>query len=165
MNASVIGQFNKDTLHLAFAGDIGIFWTLPSDSRSRISLNASMASGLIGESDEGESEGLFNAFVPITNKYPGEIFQGKMSSLSCVSLNYQVIEGKVMYAGTNGFPSAVSAGGSGVINAGGSALDPVEITAVELVPSAPVGAGVSGETVTPVFVRPVNGNISVTPDW
>jgi len=80
--------------------------------------------------------------------------------------NLQVIEGKVIYAGSNGFSSAVSAGASGAIADGGSAKDPVEILISELTPSAPVGAGMSGETISPnIFVSSTSGNVVITPGW
>jgi len=77
----------------------------------------------------------------------------------------QVIEGKVIYSGSNGYVSVVSAGTSGAIAAGGSVLDPVEIAVLELVPSAPVGAGSSGETVIPSVAAPTFGGLVVIPEW
>ena len=70
----------NDSFNFAFAGDFGIFWTLPAASRSRLSFNGRMSGGY--------GDDLISAFVPITNTYYGEIFQAKMSSLSVLALNY-----------------------------------------------------------------------------
>jgi hypothetical protein len=74
----------NDTFNFAFAGELGVYWAIPSVLRSRLSFNARTASGLIGD----DPDGLFTAFNPITNKYFGEIFQARMTSLSILSLGY-----------------------------------------------------------------------------
>ena len=81
--------------------------------------------------------------------------------------NLQVIEGKVIYASSNGFISVVSGGASGAISDGGSAQDPVEIVVSELFPSAPVGAGASGETVIPKSpgITSSHGSLVAEPKW
>jgi len=81
--------------------------------------------------------------------------------------NLQVIEGKVIYTGNNGFISVVSAGTSGAITDGGSAQDPVEIVVSELFPSAPIGAGASGESIIPnsPVITSSHGYIEAIPRW
>jgi len=74
---------SADNTYLAFAGDFGIHWTLPTALRNKLSLNVRLTSGLIGEPG-----GLFNAFVPVTNSYFGDIFQARMTSLSVFNLNF-----------------------------------------------------------------------------
>jgi hypothetical protein len=83
MQSTVPGA--DDSFNLAYAGEFGMFWTIPSGFRSRLSFNARITSGFTGD-DSGE--GFVAAFVPVTDKFFGEIFQARMSSLSVLSINY-----------------------------------------------------------------------------
>jgi len=79
--------------------------------------------------------------------------------------NLQVIEGKVIFTDNKGFVSLVVAGASNTINERGSVQDPVEIAVSELLPSAPVGAGESGEAIIPSVTVFSHGNVIITPGW
>jgi len=65
---------------MAFAGDFGIFWTLPSSFHSRLSLSGRFSGGRIDD--------FMTAFIPVTNEIYSEIFQPKLSALSILGLNY-----------------------------------------------------------------------------
>ena len=78
LSASQTGSSND--FNLAFAGELGIYWTLPTSYNSRLSLNARYASGQIG--------GLIDSFNPITTNSHGNIFQARMSSLTVLDLAY-----------------------------------------------------------------------------
>jgi len=69
-----------DEFTMAFAGDFGFFWTLPSDFHSRLSFTGHIAGGRVDDS--------IVAFVPVTTKVFGGVFQPKLSALSILSLNY-----------------------------------------------------------------------------
>ena len=71
---------NNNDLNLAFAGDLGLNFTLPTAYNSRISLNTRYASGQIGN--------LFDSFNPITTRSTGDVFQARMSSLTVLELAY-----------------------------------------------------------------------------
>ena len=73
----------KDTLHtMAFAFDMGIFWRLPTNINSRLSLTGSFASGTINNND------VVSAFVPITTTAYGDIFEAKLSGITVLGLQY-----------------------------------------------------------------------------
>jgi len=86
------------------------------------------------------------------------------TSFEMDSLNLQVLHGSVVFAGNNGFQSAVSGGASSMV-AGGNAVDPAVVAAAELAPAAPVGSGFSGETTAPAPVPSTHGTIIVIPDF
>jgi hypothetical protein len=65
---------------LAFAGELGFYLTLPTDFNSRLSFLVRYASGT--DIDR------FEAFVPITTRHFGEIFQARMTGLTVLSLAY-----------------------------------------------------------------------------
>jgi len=66
--------------NLAFAGEFGIYWTLPTDFSSRLSFTARYASGEINNS--------FGSFVPVTTKYYGDIFKAAMTGITILSLDF-----------------------------------------------------------------------------
>jgi hypothetical protein len=65
---------------VAFAGDFGVFWTLPLNFHSRLSLTGHIAGGRVDDS--------IGAFVPVSTKVYGGVFQPKLSALSILSLDY-----------------------------------------------------------------------------
>jgi len=71
---------DEDSSNIAFAGVFGVYWTLPSSFSSRLSFTGTIAGGKVDDS--------IGAFVPITTKYYGSIFEQKMSGLSVFDLNY-----------------------------------------------------------------------------
>ena len=71
---------DDNNFNIAFAWDVGIFWTLPTSFNSRLSLTGHFAGGA--------KDGIVGAFVPITTKYYGDIFKPKLSGLSVLALNY-----------------------------------------------------------------------------
>jgi hypothetical protein len=63
-------------LTLSFAGDAGIFLTLPFSYNSRLSFNAQYAS---------------SDFVPIARSQTGNIFDARLSALTVLALNYNAL--------------------------------------------------------------------------
>ncbi|MDR3019333.1 MAG: hypothetical protein LBU66_00335 [Treponema sp.] len=66
--------------NVALAGEFGIIYTLPASFNSRLAFNAIYSSGKV-------EDGL-DAFVPITVKQYGTIFQSKIMGLTVMSLDY-----------------------------------------------------------------------------
>jgi len=71
---------DKTQFNMAFAGDLGIFWTLPAIFHSRLSFGGHFAGGRVDD--------FIGAFVPVTTKVFGNIFQPKLSGLTILDLNY-----------------------------------------------------------------------------
>jgi len=71
---------SDDQVNMAFAGDIGFSWMLPTTIVSGLSLTGKIAGWGI--------EDLFEPFTPITTKYFGNILKHKMTGLSVISLDY-----------------------------------------------------------------------------
>jgi len=68
-----------DDSGMAFAGDFGILWMLPSNFPSRLKFLARYASGETGSVD---------AFLPVTSRAQGNVFKPGLSGLSLFSLDY-----------------------------------------------------------------------------
>jgi hypothetical protein len=64
----------------AFTAEAGLHFMLPVKFNNRLSLTGLYASGVINDR--------FGAFIPVTAKNFGEIFQAKMTSLNVMSLGY-----------------------------------------------------------------------------
>jgi hypothetical protein len=76
-----------------------------------------------------------------------------------------VIEGNVGFWGRRGVRMLVMAGSSSAVSDGGQAADPIQTLVESLTPSAPVGAGSSGES-APTSVSPLNtGDVSIGIDY
>ena len=75
---TVLADDSKFTM--AFAGDFGVFWTPPSNIHSRFSFTGHIAGGGVDD--------FIGAFVPVTTKVFGGVFQPKLSALSILTLNY-----------------------------------------------------------------------------
>jgi hypothetical protein len=73
-------EIDEKTLNIAFAWDMGVFWTLPTSFNSQLSLTGRFASG--------NTYGSVGAFVPITDHLNGNVLQAKISGISILSLNY-----------------------------------------------------------------------------
>ena len=69
----------KDT-NIAFAGDMGIYWMLPTGFDSLLALT--------GHFLGGNTAGIMGAFVPLSNRFYGDILKAKLSGLSLLGLNY-----------------------------------------------------------------------------
>jgi hypothetical protein len=69
-----------DAAGIALAGELGITYTLPTSFNSRLSFNMTYASG--------KTEGVLDAFVPITVKKYGSVLQSKITGLTVLSLDY-----------------------------------------------------------------------------
>ena len=65
---------------MAYAGDFGVYWTLPLSFHSRLSFTGHIAGG--------RADDFIAAFVPVTTKTYGGVFQPKLSALSILTLNY-----------------------------------------------------------------------------
>jgi len=70
----------SDKFAIAFAWNVGVFWTLPTSFSSRLSLTGSFAGG--------RTDDLLRAFVPITTNLFGNILQAKLSGLTVIDLSY-----------------------------------------------------------------------------
>jgi len=66
--------------YFSAAGSFELFWALPTINSSHLSFTGYYASGKMNED--------FTAFIPVTTKYFGEIFQAKLTGLTVLSLNY-----------------------------------------------------------------------------
>jgi hypothetical protein len=66
----------------AFAGELGIGWSLPTSINDRLMLSGRFSSGTFDE------EGTIQAFVPITSEPQGNVIKEKISGLSTIKLNY-----------------------------------------------------------------------------
>jgi hypothetical protein len=69
-----------NSLHIALAWDMGIFWNLPTKFNSRLSLTGQFAGGNTG--------GFIAAFVPVTGTLYGSVIQAKLSAMSILGLDY-----------------------------------------------------------------------------
>ena len=72
---------SNNDMNTALAGEFGVYWALPTSYNSRLSLNAQYASGKTGS--------LFESFIPINTKNPGDIFQARMTALTVFDLAYR----------------------------------------------------------------------------
>jgi hypothetical protein len=68
------------SLNLAFAGELGLTWFLPTNFHSRLSFTGFLAGGRISD--------FMGAFVPITSKGYGQIIEPKMSAVTALRMNY-----------------------------------------------------------------------------
>jgi hypothetical protein len=66
--------------NIAFALDLGVFWMLPSSFNSRLSFTGRFASG--------NTDGITNAFVPVTGIFHGSILRAKISGITVLGLDY-----------------------------------------------------------------------------
>ena len=88
------------------------------------------------------------------------------TSFNMDTQNLTVTSGSVNWSDSKGFSAAVTVGFSSSIGGTGGIVDPIEIAAAELAPSAPVGSGDAGETAGASAVgEPVSGDINVDVDW
>jgi len=73
----------------AFAGDLGIFLKLPTSYSSRLSLTGRFSSGNTENSDK--FGGIVKNFVPLTNKFYGDIFKVKFSGVTILGMSYSAL--------------------------------------------------------------------------
>jgi len=83
----------SDENRMAFAGDFGVTWMLPTNIVSRLSFTGKIAGGK--PEDAGDS---LQAFVPISTVYYGNIFKVKMSGISVIGLDYSARLGQTFGA-------------------------------------------------------------------
>jgi hypothetical protein len=80
-----------------------------------------------------------------------------------------VNEGTVAFSGTQGPPAMVNAGATSYVGVDSMPVDPLRVTAAELLPSAPVGALDSGTQTVPIVAPPVSppssGGIDITIEY
>jgi hypothetical protein len=65
---------------IAFALDFGVFWMPPTPFDSRLSLTGRYASG--------NTAGTLGAFIPITNKFHGNVLMARVPGISLLTLDY-----------------------------------------------------------------------------
>jgi hypothetical protein len=80
LGGSFENAIDDSSLHIAFAWDMGIFWNLPTELKSRLSLTGHFAGGNTG--------GFIAAFVPVTGTLYGSVIQTKLSAMSILGLEY-----------------------------------------------------------------------------
>jgi len=73
----------NEKLNIAFAGEAGIYWTLPTLMPSRLSFTGRFTSGMRDDTSVA-------AFTPVTVKPQGEILEAKLSGVSALALNYMI---------------------------------------------------------------------------
>ncbi|MDR0321262.1 MAG: hypothetical protein LBI28_07140 [Treponema sp.] len=78
--AEIKPAVNDEDFSIAFAVDFGIFWTLPTAFHSRLSLT--------GRYSSGQTDGTIGAFVPVTNKFYGNILKARLPGISIFTLDY-----------------------------------------------------------------------------
>ncbi|MDR0312605.1 MAG: hypothetical protein LBI14_03315 [Treponema sp.] len=83
----------SDKFNIAFAVDLGVFWTLPTAFYSRLSLTGRYASG--------GTDGIIGVFNPVTNKFHGNIINAKLPGISMLTLGYTARINQVMGASVN----------------------------------------------------------------
>jgi len=72
-----------EKLNVAYAGEAGIYWTVPALMPGRISFNARFTSGM-------SDDAAIAAFTPITAEPQGEILEAKLSGIAALALNYLI---------------------------------------------------------------------------
>jgi len=73
-------QADDSQFTVAFAGNFGIFWTLPTNFPSRLSFSGHFAGGRVNDS--------IGVFIPVTTEAFGDIFMPKLSGLTILELGY-----------------------------------------------------------------------------
>jgi len=76
-------ETEKENVTVGFAGDLGIFWKLPSGFNSRLSLTGSFSSG--------ETRSIMKNFVPLTNKFYGDILKLKFMGVTILGMSYSAL--------------------------------------------------------------------------
>lgn len=71
-----------DNNYFAFAGELGVTWTLPIKMHSRLSLKGHYASGNISND--------FGAFMPLTTTYSGDLIQAKTTGIMYLDMNFSM---------------------------------------------------------------------------
>ena len=71
---------DENKFGVSFAGEAGFSWLLPTNFISRLSFTAKYASGKMEDS--------YEAFIPITTQYVGNLLEYKFSGISVLTLNY-----------------------------------------------------------------------------
>ena len=72
-----------EDISVGLAGDLGIFWKLPTSFSSRFSLT--------GHFNSGKTESIVKNFVPLTNKPYGDIFKVKFSGITILGMSYSAL--------------------------------------------------------------------------
>jgi hypothetical protein len=66
--------------NFSFAWDFGLYWTLPTKFSSRLSLT--------GRSASGYTDDTLGVFIPVTNKFYGNIISARLPGISMFTLDY-----------------------------------------------------------------------------
>jgi len=73
----------EEDITTGLAGDLGVFWKMPSDFNSRLSLTGYFNSGI--------TEGIVKNFVPLTNKPYGDILKLKFPGITILGMSYSAL--------------------------------------------------------------------------
>jgi len=77
------GVAEEDGVTAGFAGDLGVYWKLPSSFNSRLSLTERFSSG--------RTKSIMKDFDPLTNKFYGDILKLKFKGISILSISYSAL--------------------------------------------------------------------------
>jgi hypothetical protein len=88
-----IPAVGDEDFNVAYALDLGVSWTLPTPFSSRLALTWRYASG--------NTDGTMGAFVPVSNKFYGNILKAKLPATSVVALDYTARINQAMGASLN----------------------------------------------------------------
>lgn len=72
-----------ENITVGFAGDLGIFWMIPADFNSRLSLT--------GRFNSGNTGGTVREFIPFTNKLYGDILKVRLPGISVLGMGYTAL--------------------------------------------------------------------------
>jgi hypothetical protein len=78
--AESIPEEGDEDFNVAYALDLGVSWTLPTPFNSRLALT--------GRYFSGQTDGTMGAFVPVSNKFYGNILQARLPATSVIALDY-----------------------------------------------------------------------------
>jgi len=81
------------------------------------------------------------------------------------TVNLNVIEGRVVFAGNNGLAAIVDAGGASYVGANGTTADPAVIASAALLPQAPVGAPAAETMASSPSSSAASGEVSISIDY
>jgi hypothetical protein len=78
-----IAEVDEKDPDIALAGDLGIYWKLPSTFNSRLSLT--------GRFNSGHTKGKIKEFIPFTNRLYGDILKVKLPGITILGMNYSAL--------------------------------------------------------------------------
>jgi hypothetical protein len=77
------GVKEEDGVTAGFAGNLGVYWKLPSSFNSRLSMT--------GRFSSGRTKGFMKDFDPLTNKFYGDILKLKFKGITILGIGYSAL--------------------------------------------------------------------------